>query len=964
MASAKVMAKLQADQSSITQMAELHSKQGSNVTNSSLAKKTGLAAQRWHHSVITSQTTHRPPSSRDEKDLLKRHQKDPPSLCLHLYPTYFKFEHEDGFFSYKSQFKDFLTCIKDKRLPGDLMDVFNDASCRYYNGCLIVEIHDHRSGDPENNNRTLETEAKMKRIVMKPTAESIWTDITLLSEEWGFPWTEDIALEVEAQILIATEEPLCLDPSFQVTRVSNAIEYTNGSRKLKRKCKWNSVELEQKLAKKAENDKLMTLMDTRAKRVFPFEPSFGKISFVQDWRSKEQKAGMEPLPAIDTKKGKGRKTLVEPPTLPDGRKCCRTIRFERSEGDRKVYTIVNIYVYNGEYDGVFRWGTFYDTSVNGGNIDFQIGPEYLMETYVVHLKSTYGQFNTLVCDNSNNNIIPPSPSTVRIPTSVAQQTAQQQANYQVQQLHAQQNRAMQAQSQALAQSQSQAHMQQLQQQAAQSRASTPSQSHMSTPTISHTTPLQQAATLPRQSLALPGNGMLSQHQTPTQAQAQLSAQHMAALQQQQQQQQAAMQSMALPQRTPQTSVPTPQVSNMLPVNNTNANAGQAQAVSGMPGNMTSIQQAALAQVIGGVNAQQISPQASLQRIQQLVATGAIPLATAQQLVSQLANAGNLHRQQAAAQQQAQQQVLQAQAAQQAQLNQQSPQQRMAAGMQQQNAPQTPQNTTASQLLAQLSPQHQQQMSLLIVRRNHLAALAAQRSISQEDLQTQIRQLQQLQQGIIQQHQLQQQQAQIHAQQQQAQQQVLQQAQARAAAQAAQAAQVTRTPQVAANQLPNQQTTQMQQQQQMQQQAQQLVQQQVQQQLQQQQQQGGTSNPQLNAQQQAQMIQQIIMHRNLESMRGRGRGQVPLTPQQMVAFQAMRQNGGVIRNNNGGLQDANRAAMLAGLTRDRLNAAAAAAQAATQGSGTPGTPGLTAASGAGGLLGQQAQQGLQQFQMNL
>lgn len=59
MASAKVMAKLQADQSSITQMAELHSKQGSNVTNSSLAKKTGLAAQRWHHSVITSQTTHR-----------------------------------------------------------------------------------------------------------------------------------------------------------------------------------------------------------------------------------------------------------------------------------------------------------------------------------------------------------------------------------------------------------------------------------------------------------------------------------------------------------------------------------------------------------------------------------------------------------------------------------------------------------------------------------------------------------------------------------------------------------------------------------------------------------------------------------------------------------------------------------------------------------------------------------------
>lgn len=60
-------------------------------------------------------------------------------------------------------------------------------------GCLIVEIHDHREPDLETTT---------KRIVMKPTAESIWTDITLLSEQWGFTWTEDIALQVEAQILV------------------------------------------------------------------------------------------------------------------------------------------------------------------------------------------------------------------------------------------------------------------------------------------------------------------------------------------------------------------------------------------------------------------------------------------------------------------------------------------------------------------------------------------------------------------------------------------------------------------------------------------------------------------------------------------------------------------------------------------------------------------------------------------
>lgn len=55
-----------------------------------------------------------------------------------------------------------------------------------------MEIHDHREKE----------EVKVKRIIMKPTAESIWTDINLLSESWGLQWTEEVALELEAQILV------------------------------------------------------------------------------------------------------------------------------------------------------------------------------------------------------------------------------------------------------------------------------------------------------------------------------------------------------------------------------------------------------------------------------------------------------------------------------------------------------------------------------------------------------------------------------------------------------------------------------------------------------------------------------------------------------------------------------------------------------------------------------------------
>ncbi|KAI9313201.1 Spt20 family-domain-containing protein [Dichotomocladium elegans] len=279
MASAEVMAKLQANRTAMTQMAELHSKQGSTLTRrpiSSSKEKRPKWQQRQQQQQQQNRQPTLPtdpdqrPTRRDEKDLIERYADQPPSLVLHLYPTYFRFEHEDGFFSYKSQFKDFLACIKEKRLPPDLMDVFDEAMCRFYEGCLIVEIHDHRRSTPHQD-----VESNIRRVAMHPTAESLWTDILLLNEEWGSPWTEDIALELESKVLIATEEPLCLDPSFQVTRVSNAIEYCTGQRKVKRKQKWNSLEREQKLAKKAESNKLMTLMDNRSKRSFPFEPRYG-----------------------------------------------------------------------------------------------------------------------------------------------------------------------------------------------------------------------------------------------------------------------------------------------------------------------------------------------------------------------------------------------------------------------------------------------------------------------------------------------------------------------------------------------------------------------------------------------------------------------------------------------------------------------------------------------------------------
>ncbi|RCH79132.1 hypothetical protein CU097_001571, partial [Rhizopus azygosporus] len=224
--------------------------------------------------------------------------------------------------------------------------------------------------------------------------------------------------------------------------------------------------------------------------------------------------------------------------------------------------------------------------------------------------------------------------------------------------------------------------------------------------------------------------------------------------------------------------------------------------------MTVLQQQALAQALNTGN-----PQVSLQRIQHLAQNGALPLAIAQQL-----------------------------------------QQRMGTPMQQNAAtpttaaPMQPSNAI-QQLFAQLSPQHQQQMTQVFLRRNQLAMMASQGKLSQEDLHTQL-------------------------------------PQARAAA--AQAA--VRGPQIATavpgqnvsspqQQQPTSNTPPQPQQTPPQAQPQQPLQQPIQQSTPPQQQASPvTLNPQ-----QTQLLQQLMMQKNLQ-MRGRGRGQVPLT--NMAAIQAM------------------------------------------------------------------------------
>lgn len=77
--------------------------------------------------------------------ILKKFAKSPPSLIVHLYPTHFRFEQQDGSFPYNSEMKVIIEHIRAGTVPHDMVEELLRAGVRFYEGCLIVRVVDHKS---------------------------------------------------------------------------------------------------------------------------------------------------------------------------------------------------------------------------------------------------------------------------------------------------------------------------------------------------------------------------------------------------------------------------------------------------------------------------------------------------------------------------------------------------------------------------------------------------------------------------------------------------------------------------------------------------------------------------------------------------------------------------------------------------------------------------------------------------
>ncbi|GAB7361840.1 hypothetical protein MBLNU230_g1881t1 [Neophaeotheca triangularis] len=93
------------------------------------------------------------PHVRDSAYILKKHAGKPPSLTIHLHPTHFRFEGQDGSFAYDSPVKAILQHLRSQTVPHEMLEELLQQNVPFYDGCLIVQVYNHRSAGAKVTNK-------------------------------------------------------------------------------------------------------------------------------------------------------------------------------------------------------------------------------------------------------------------------------------------------------------------------------------------------------------------------------------------------------------------------------------------------------------------------------------------------------------------------------------------------------------------------------------------------------------------------------------------------------------------------------------------------------------------------------------------------------------------------------------------------------------------------------------------
>uniref|UniRef100_A0A672GBQ5 Spt20-like SEP domain-containing protein n=1 Tax=Salarias fasciatus TaxID=181472 RepID=A0A672GBQ5_SALFA len=104
--------------------------------------------------------------------------------------------------------RELLEYLDAEELPPILVDLI-----------LFFEVRDYR----QSGNMKIPT-YQTRHILLRPTMQTLICDVHAMTSD-HHKWTQDDKLQLESQLILATAEPLCLDPSISVTCTANRLLY-------------------------------------------------------------------------------------------------------------------------------------------------------------------------------------------------------------------------------------------------------------------------------------------------------------------------------------------------------------------------------------------------------------------------------------------------------------------------------------------------------------------------------------------------------------------------------------------------------------------------------------------------------------------------------------------------------------------------------------------------------------------
>ncbi|KAM6177672.1 LOW QUALITY PROTEIN: transcription factor SPT20 homolog [Rhynchocyon petersi] len=113
-----------------------------------------------------------------------------------------------------------LEYLDAEELPPILVDLLEKSQVNIFHcGCVIAEIRDYRqSGNLKSPGY------QSRHILLRPTMQTLICDVHSITSD-NHKWTQEDKLLLESQLILATAEPLCLDPSVAVACTANRLLY-------------------------------------------------------------------------------------------------------------------------------------------------------------------------------------------------------------------------------------------------------------------------------------------------------------------------------------------------------------------------------------------------------------------------------------------------------------------------------------------------------------------------------------------------------------------------------------------------------------------------------------------------------------------------------------------------------------------------------------------------------------------